>query len=87
MLDLGLELAAVAFRDLVCVAEKADGAVLGVDRIEELAPAARGRDARRLREAVERCEETRLSLSLNVTEELALAALTVRLRRLVGSAE
>jgi DNA polymerase-3 subunit delta' len=86
VLDLGLELAAVAFRDLVCVAEKADGAVLGVDRIEALAPAARGRDARRLREAVERCENTRLSLSLNVTEELALSALTVRLRRLVGSA-
>jgi DNA polymerase-3 subunit delta' len=87
VLDLGLELAAVAFRDLVCVAEKADSAVLGVDRIESLAPAARGRDARRLRAAVERCEETRLSLSLNVTEELALSALTVRLRRLVGSAD
>ena len=85
VLDLGLELAAVAFRDLVCVAEKAEGAVLGGDRVEALAPAARGRDARRLREAVERCEETRLSLSLNVTEELALSALTVRLRRLVGS--
>lgn len=85
VLDLGLELAAVAFRDLVCVAEKAPGAVLGVDRIEALAPVARGRDARRLREAVERCEETRLSLSLNVTEELALSALSVRLRRLVGS--
>ena len=85
VLDLGLELAAIAFRDLVCVAEKAEGAVLGTDRIESLAPAARGRDARRLREAVERCEATRLSLSLNVTEELALSALTVRLRRLVGS--
>jgi DNA polymerase-3 subunit delta' len=85
ILDLGLELAAIAFRDLVCVAEKAEGAVLGTDRIESLAPAARGRDARRLREAVERCEDTRLSLSLNVTEELALSALTVRLRRLVGS--
>jgi DNA polymerase-3 subunit delta' len=87
VLDLGLELAALAFRDLVCVAEKAESAVLGVDRIESLAPAARGRDARRLREAVERCEQTRLSLSLNVTEELALSALTVRLRRLVGSAD
>ena len=86
VLDLGLELAAVAFRDLVCVAEKAEGAVLGVDRIDGLAPAARSRDARRLREAVERCEDTRLSLSLNVTEELALSALSVRLRRLVGSA-
>jgi len=86
VLDLGLELAAIAFRDLMCVAERAEGAVLGTDRIESLAPAARGRDARRLREAVERCEDARLSLSLNVTEELALSALTVRLRRLVGSA-
>jgi DNA polymerase III subunit delta' len=86
VLDLGLELCAVSFRDLVCVAEKAEGAVLGSDRIDSLAPAARGRDARRLRAAVERCEETRLSLNLNVTEELALAALTVRLRRLVGAA-
>ena len=86
VLDLGLELCALAFRDLVCVAEQAGGAVLGSDRIDGLAPAARGRDARRLREAVERCEETRLSLELNVTEELALSALTVRLRKLVGSA-
>jgi DNA polymerase-3 subunit delta' len=86
VLDLGLELCALAFRDLVCVAERAEGAVLGSDRVEALAPAARGRDARRLRQAVERCEETRLSLALNVTEELALSALTVRLRRLVGSA-
>jgi DNA polymerase III subunit delta' len=86
VLDLGLELLAVAFRDLVCVAEGAEGAVLGTDRVETLAPAARGRDARRLRQAVERCEATRLSLELNVTEDLALSALTIRLRRLVGSA-
>jgi DNA polymerase-3 subunit delta' len=86
VLDLGLELLAVAFRDLVCVAEGADAAVLGTDRVEALAPAARGRDARRLRAAVERCEDARLSLELNVTEDLALAALTIRLRRLVGSA-
>jgi DNA polymerase-3 subunit delta' len=86
VLDLGLELAAVTFRDLVCVAEGAGGAVLGTDRIESLAPAARGRDARRMRQAVEQCENTRLSLELNVTEELALSALTIRLRRLVGAA-
>ena len=86
VLDLGLELAALSFRDLVCVAEDADAAVLGTDRIESLGTAARGRDARRLRQAAERCEETRLSLELNVTEELALSALTIRLRRLVGSA-
>ena len=86
VLDMGLELAALTFRDLVCVAEGAEAAVLGADRIPDLAPLARGRDARRLREAVERCEDTRQSLELNVTEELALSALTLRLARLVGSA-
>jgi DNA polymerase-3 subunit delta' len=84
VLDLGLELAAVSFRDLACAAEGADVAVLGTDSIEGLAPAAAGRDARRLRDAVERCDDTRQSLQLNVTEELALSALTFRLRRLVG---
>ena len=86
VLDLGLELAALTFRDLVCVEEGAEAAVLGTDRIADLAEAARGRDARRLREAAERCEDARMSLELNVTEELALSALSLRLGRLVGSA-
>ena len=85
ILDAGLELAALLFRDLTAVAEGADAVILATDRIPGLAPAAHGRDARRLREAVERCEDTRLSLELNVTEELALSALTFRLARLVGS--
>ena len=85
VLDLGLELASLAFRDLVCVAEGAEGAVLGADSIPSLAPAAQGRDPRRLREAAERCEDTRASLELNVAEDLALTALTLRLERLVGS--
>ena len=46
---------------------------------------AHGRDPRRLREAAERCEEVRLSLELNVTEDLALSALGYRLAGLVGS--
>jgi DNA polymerase III subunit delta' len=85
VLDLALELAALGLRDLVCAAEGADEAVLAIDRIGELAPAARGRDARRLRQAVERCEDARLSLELNVMEDLMLSALTIRLGRLVGS--
>ena len=85
VLNLGLELAALSFRDLVCVAEGADDCVLATDRIGVLAQEARGRDARRLREALERCEDARLSLELNVTEDLALSALLVRLERLVGS--
>ena len=86
VLDLALELAAITFRDLLCIAEGATGAVLSTDRADELAPAARGRDPRRLHRAIERCEEVRLALELNVTEELALAALSIRLGRLVGSA-
>ena len=86
VLELGLELAALSFRDLTCAAEGASAAVLATDRIDGLAAAAHGRDPRRLREAVERCDETRRSLQLNVTEDLALSALTFRLSRLVGSA-
>jgi DNA polymerase-3 subunit delta' len=87
VLELGLELMALSFRDLLCLAEGADGAVLAADRAPALAVAARGRDARRLREAIERCEDARQSLELNVTEDLALTALTLRLERLVGSAD
>jgi DNA polymerase-3 subunit delta' len=85
VLDLGLALAALSFRDLVCAAEGAPGAVLATDRAPALAGAAAERDPRRLREAAARCEEARLSLEVNVTEELALSALTFRLRRLVGA--
>jgi DNA polymerase-3 subunit delta' len=87
VLDLGLELAALSFRDLLCLAEGAPGAVLASDRAAALAEAAVGRDPRRLREAVERCEDARQSLELNVSEDLALTALTLRLERLVGSAD
>jgi len=84
VLELGLELAAIAFRDLVAEASGADSAVLGTDRIADLASAADGRDPVRLREAAEACEDTRSAFQLNVTEELALSALTFRLRELVG---
>ncbi len=84
VLDLGLELAALAFRDLVCVASGADAAVLGTDRIGTLAAAAAGRDPVALRTAAERCEDSRSSLELNVTEDLALSALSFRLRELVS---
>jgi len=83
-LDLGLELASITFRDLVCLAEGAREAVLGTDRCDALAAAASGRDPRRLRRAAELCEQVRQSLQLNVSEDLALTALTLRLARLVG---
>ena len=86
LLDLGLTLAALGFRDLVCLAEGAQEAALDPDRAEALAGSAHARDPRRLRAAAERCEEARLSLQVNVTEDLALDALGFRLARLVGSA-
>jgi DNA polymerase-3 subunit delta' len=85
-LDLGLTLAALGFRDLVCVAEGAPDAAFDAERAHARADAARGRDPRRLRAAAEQCEDTRLSLEVNVTEDLALDALGFRLARLVGSA-
>jgi len=86
LLELGLSLAALGFRDLVCVAEGAEDAALDPQRAAALSAAARGRDPRRLREAAERCEEARMSLEVNVTEDLALETLGYRLSTLVGSA-
>ena len=85
VLDLGLELAALSFRDLVCMAERRPAAVLASDRASALAERARSRDPRRLREAVERCEEMRQAFELNVSEELALRALRLRLAALAGA--
>jgi DNA polymerase III subunit delta' len=85
VLDLGLTLAALGFRDLVCLAEGADDAVLASDRASDLASRAHGRDPRRLREAAERCEDARQALELNVAEDLSLAALGFRLASLVGT--
>ncbi|MGH2847065.1 MAG: hypothetical protein ACRDL0_13770, partial [Thermoleophilaceae bacterium] len=85
VLDLALTLTGLAFRDLVCVASGASGAVLAADRTPALADRARGRDPRRLREAAERCEDLRQALELNVSEDLALSALGLRLAGLTGS--
>jgi len=82
VLELALDLAAIEFRDLACVAEGATDAVLASDRRAELGARASGRDPGALRTAVERCDETRRSLQLNVNEELALQALNFRLRGL-----
>ena len=84
MLDLGLTLAALTLRDLICLAEGAPEAALDPDRAQRLADAAGQRDTRRLRVAAERCEQARLALTVNVTEDLALEALGYRLAALVG---
>ena len=84
-LELSLTLAALTFRDLICLAEDAAEAVLASDRAPALADQARSRDPRRLREAAERCEDVRQSLELNVSEDLALSALGFRLAALAGA--
>jgi DNA polymerase-3 subunit delta' len=86
LLDLGLTLAALRFRDLLCLAEGAEAAALDRAGAEALRNAdAAAIDPRRLRAAVERCEDARQSLELNVTEDLALEALGFRLAQLVGT--
>jgi DNA polymerase-3 subunit delta' len=84
-LELSLTLAALTFRDLICIAEDAPEAVMASDRAPALAEQAHGRDPRRLREAAERCEDMRQALELNVTEDLALSALGFRLAALAGA--
>jgi DNA polymerase III subunit delta' len=84
-LELTLTLAALTFRDLICIAEDAPEAVLASDRASALAEQARSRDPRRLREAAERCEDVRQALELNVMEDVALSALGFRLAALAGA--
>jgi len=85
ILDLGLTLAALRYRDLLCIAEGAEEAALDLDRARALAGEGPLPDPRDLRLAGERCEQARLSLQLNVTEDLALEALGFRLGELVGA--
>jgi DNA polymerase III subunit delta' len=78
-LDLGLRLTELWLRDLLCVAEGADELIYAVDRRAELeadaALAAQAGGERTLERAIELVGATRLSLSLNVSEELALESL------------
>ncbi|HYI80912.1 MAG TPA: AAA family ATPase [Thermoleophilaceae bacterium] len=90
LLALGLTLAGLRFRDLLCLAEGAEQAALDRSGAEALVAGGEGGvtvavDPRRLRVAAERCEETRMALEVNVTEDLALEALGFRLARLVGA--
>ena len=84
VLGLSLRMAELWLRDMLCVCEGAPELIHAVDRREEVEGDARGRDRARLREALDLVAETRLSLSLNVSEELALEALGYRLEALLG---
>jgi DNA polymerase III subunit delta' len=83
-LDLALRVTELWLRDLMCVREGAGELVYAVDRPSELEQDADGRDPFALRQGIELVRDTRLSLSLNVSEELALEALAYRLQALLS---
>jgi DNA polymerase III subunit delta' len=84
VLDLGLELVASWLRDLAAFASGAEGVVFNRDQLDRLRSQAAGLDPNRPRRAAELVQDTRRSLDLNVSEELALEALFFRLERLFG---
>ena len=79
-LDLGLALCCAWYRDLAAIASGADDVVLNADRLDALAEDATGLDPGRAREALEWVLDTRRRMRVNVSEELALEALWLRLR-------
>jgi len=83
LLDLGLRLTASWFRDLAALAAGAPDVAYNRDRLPELGEQAAGLDPNRPRRAAELVQDTRRRLDLNVSEELALEALVVRLQRLL----
>ncbi|MCW2971581.1 MAG: polymerase delta prime subunit [Solirubrobacterales bacterium] len=83
-LDLALRLSELWLRDVLCVSEGAADLIYAVDRRVELEQDAGGRDGTRLSKAIELVADTRLSLSLNVSEELALEALAYRLEAVLA---
>ena len=78
-LDLGLALCCAWYRDLAAISSGADDVVLNTDRLEQLAEDADGLDPANARAAVEWVLDTRRRLRVNVSEELALEALWLRL--------
>ncbi|MCW2987499.1 MAG: hypothetical protein JWM24_437 [Solirubrobacterales bacterium] len=84
ILDLGLELCATWLRDLAAVASGAEEVAFNRDRLDQLRSQASGLDPGAARRGAEAVQETRRSLDLNVSEELALEALFFRLERTVS---
>jgi DNA polymerase III subunit delta' len=81
-LDLALQIVALWFTDLACLAWGAGDLMRHVDRMSELEADA-GVEPAALRAAVELVEDTRERFQLNVTEELACEALAYRLERVL----
>jgi DNA polymerase III subunit delta' len=83
-LDVGLQLVSLWFADLMYLAWGADDLVRNLDRLTELANDA-GSQPRRLQQAIELVEDTRMRFELNVSEELACEALAYRLEHALAS--
>jgi DNA polymerase III subunit delta' len=83
-LDLALALAELWLRDVWLLLEGAPELIDGVDRRRELEADARLSALADLPRAVELVCEARLRLPLNVSEELALEALSYRLELLLA---
>ena len=75
--DHGLQLAGLYLRDLACVVAGAPDLVHNADRELD----ATGLQTGPLREALDLVEDTRARLPLNVSEDMALEALSLRLQR------
>jgi DNA polymerase-3 subunit delta' len=84
LLDLGLRLAAAWLRDLAATASGAAAVAYNRDRLDRLRGAADGLDPSAARQAAEFVADTRRRLDLNVSEELALEALSFRLAAVLG---
>jgi DNA polymerase-3 subunit delta' len=84
ILDLSLELCAAWLRDLAALASGAEEVAYNRDRLDSLRAQAGRVDPSRARGGAELVQETRRSLDLNVSEELALEALFFRLERLLS---
>ncbi|HWD65164.1 MAG TPA: hypothetical protein VG405_08305 [Solirubrobacteraceae bacterium] len=82
-LDLALTLVAAWMLDLAALGWGAEDLVRNSDRLDRLEED-RGREASRLRRAVETVEDTRLRLPLNVSEDLACEALAYRLEQVLN---
>lgn len=84
ILELAFELCAAWLRDLAAVASGAAGVAFNQDRLERLREQSGALDPARARRGAELVQETRRSLELNVSEELALEALFFRLESLLA---
>lgn len=78
-LDQSLQLVGLWLRDVACVADGAEELVHHTDRLDALREDTAAAEAHRLREGIVLVDDTRASLALNPSEELALEALAYRL--------